>query len=58
MSEQRYPETRHPADADPADVSAGLPQAPLAMPIQSLDAAGPREVLRMIFGGFNRIVKH
>lgn len=58
MSEQRNPEARHPADADPADASAGLPDAPLAMPVQSLDTVSPRAVLRMIFGGFNRIVKH
>lgn len=58
MSEQRYPETRRPADADLIAESAGLPDAPLAMPVQSLDAASPRAVLRTIFGGFHRIVKH
>ena len=58
MSEQHYPEVRHPENVNPAAASTGLPDAPLAMPVQSLDAVSPREVLRMIFGGFNRIVKH
>jgi hypothetical protein len=57
MSGQRIPEVRHPADADPVAQSASLPDAPLAMPVQSLESAGPRTLMRMIFGGFNRIVK-
>ncbi len=58
MSEQRYSEVKSPADAGPVAESIGLPDAPLAMPVQPLDGVGPLAVLRTIFGGFNRIVKH
>ena len=38
--------------------SAALPEAPLAMPMQSLDAGGIIGFLRGIFGNSGRVVKH
>ncbi len=37
---------------------AALPEAPLAMPVQSLDAGGIAALLRGIFGTAGRAVKH
>lgn len=38
--------------------AAALPEAPLAMPVQSLDAGGIVALLRGIFGAAGRAVKH
>lgn len=37
---------------------AALPEAPLAMPMQSLDAGGIIAFLRGLFGNAGRVVKH
>jgi hypothetical protein len=37
---------------------AALPEAPLAMPVQSLDAGGIVALLRGLFGTAGRAVKH
>lgn len=47
------------AEAEPAiPASANLPEAPLAMPIQSLDAGGIVAFFRTLFGATRRTVKH
>ncbi len=38
--------------------AAALPDAPLAMPAQPLEAAGPVQWLRALFSGAGRTVKH
>lgn len=38
--------------------AAALPEAPLAMPVQSLDAGGIVALLRGLFGTAGRAVKH
>lgn len=38
--------------------TAALPEAPLAMPVQSLEAGGIVGVLRGLFGAVGRAVKH
>lgn len=38
--------------------AAALPEAPLAMPVQSLDAGGIVALLRGVFGTAGRAVKH
>lgn len=38
--------------------TAALPEAPLAMPVQSLEAGGIVGVLRGLFGAAGRAVKH
>lgn len=51
-------------DVDAADeaaripAAAALPDAPLAMPAQPLEAAGPVAWLRALFGAAGRTVKH
>lgn len=46
------------AGGEEIPAAAALPEAPLAMPVQPLDAGGITALLRGIFGTAGRAVKH
>lgn len=52
------PETDTAALAMAIPASADLPEAPLAMPVQSLEAGGLIAMMRAMFGATRRMVKH
>jgi hypothetical protein len=57
MSKQSSSESKSLASAGRIPESATLPDAPLSMPVQSLDPFAPLAFLRVLFSGANRIVK-
>jgi hypothetical protein len=58
MSETQKTETGPLAGAAHVAAVSALPDAPLAMPVQSLDRPAPLAILRVILGISNRVVRH